>query len=181
MNPNNPARLALLGLAACLGACVGQPVTTAPAYPQNLQVPAGQVLVLKVQGVGAQVYECRAAADDASHLAWVLKAPEARLVDEQGAAIGRHFAGPTWEVADGSRVVGEVKAKADSPDGKSIPWLLLAAKVNTGSGLLAKVASVQRLNTQGGLAPTEGCDAAHAGTEQKVPYQAEYDFYAAGS
>jgi len=175
------ARLALSGCAAALAACVTQPPAPSSTLPASLEVPAGQVLALKAQGNGVQVYECRAAQDDATRFSWTLKAPEAKLLDERGSPIGRHYAGPSWELADGSRVVGELKARANSPDANAIPWLLLDAKANYGSGLLAHVASVQRLHTTGGKAPADGCDAAHAGEERRVPYTADYYFYNAGS
>lgn len=171
----------LLALAAGLAGCAARaPLTTAPADPQDpLQVAADMPLLLQVQGVGVQVYDCRAAADDAARFGWVLRAPEARLLDARGDAIGRHFAGPSWELADGSSVVGEVKARRGSPTAGSIPWLLLAAKSTAGAGVFSPVAAIQRLHTEGGVAPAEGCDAAHAGAEARVPYKADYYFYAA--
>ncbi|HWY23741.1 MAG TPA: DUF3455 domain-containing protein, partial [Nevskia sp.] len=69
---------------------------------------------------------------------------------------------------------------SESADAGAIPWLLLGAKANSGTGILGKVLSVQRLNTVGGKAAADGCDAAHTGAEQRVSYKAEYDFYAAG-
>lgn len=89
-----------------------------------------------------------------------------------------HFAGPTWEASDGSRVVGERKAKADAPQASAIPWLLLAAKSHGGDGALAKVSLLQRVETTGGKAPASGCDAAHANVEQRMAYTASYYFYA---
>jgi hypothetical protein len=172
-------RLTAALLAAILAGCVTKPAAPPPPYPAALEVPAGQTLTFKVQAKGAQVYACKAAADDASKFSWQLTGPDATLYDDAGNPIGRHFAGPTWESADGSSVVGEVKAKADSPDGSSIPWLLLSAKSNAGDGVFGKVQSVQRLNTVGGKAPADGCDAAHADTEQRVQYQASYWFYSA--
>jgi hypothetical protein len=41
-----------------------------------------------------------------------------------------------------------------------------------------KVSSVQRINTKGGKAPASGCDAARAGQEVRVPYSADYRFFA---
>jgi len=45
-----------------------------------------------------------------------------------GNKIAKHYAGTTWESNDGSKVVGEVKAKDNGPDPNAIPWLLLSAK-----------------------------------------------------
>jgi hypothetical protein len=174
------ARLALTVLATCLAGCAAHaPPPAASSDPDALAVPAGSVLVFKARGAGVQIYDCRAAADDASRFAWALRGPEAQLLDERGAAIGRHYAGPTWDLADGSRVAGEVKARSDSPTAGNIPWLLLEAKGNAGSGLLSTVSAIQRLHTEGGVAPAEGCDATHAGAMARVPYKADYSFYAA--
>ena len=116
-------------------------------------------------------------AADPAAFEWALKAPEAELFDQSGARIGRHYAGPTWESADGSRVVGEVMQRSAVPG--AVPWLLLRAKSSEGSGMLSGVKYIQRLDTVGGVAPSGGCDAAHEGTEARVDYSANYDFYGA--
>jgi hypothetical protein len=107
-----------------------------------------------------------------------LKAPEAQLLDESGQVIGHHFAGPSWQSTDESKVTGKVAARADSPDPESIPWLLLTAADHSGNGLMSQVTHIQRLNTKGGKAPATGCDASHLGAETRVPYTADYFFYA---
>ncbi|MBV8063231.1 MAG: DUF3455 domain-containing protein [Nevskia sp.] len=178
MNKPDTVRSAALCLAAMLAGCAVSERDAPRDAPAALQVPAGQMLSLKALGDGVQIYACRAAANDASHFSWALMAPMAKLYSVHGVEIGKHFAGPTWQADDDSRVVAEVKAKVDSPDG-SIPWLLLAAKSNAGDGLFGKVASVQRLHTVGGVAPAEGCDSTHAGAEVRVPYKADYYFYTA--
>jgi hypothetical protein len=66
---------------------------------------------------------------------------------------------------------------APSPSADSIPWLLLVATGHSGEGILAQVTNIQRLNTQGGKAPAEGCDAGHEGQETRVAYTADYFFY----
>ena len=118
-----------------------------------------------------------AGADAAAQYAWTFEAPEADLSDGSGSPIGRHYAGPTWDAADGSSVVGTLKAKDDGPDPTAVPWLLLAAKSNSGEGVFSNVQYIQRLYTSGGKAPAEGCDLAHAGAETSVPYKASYYFY----
>jgi len=176
--------LLVLAGAACQdkasGAHLEAPVTTgspagAPAVPAALKVPEGQKPVLRAQAKGAQVYTC--SAKEGGAFAWTLKGPDAELFDAQAKPIGKHYAGPTWESADGSKVVGQVKEKADAPDPGAIQWLLLEAKSNAGQGVFGKVKSVQRIETRGGKAPAAGCDAAHAGAETRVDYQAAYVFY----
>jgi hypothetical protein len=146
------------------------------AVPESLRPAANEVLVLKASATGTQNYECRAG--DGGVPAWTLVGPDAQLADDGGKALGRHYAGPTWESTDGSKVVGEVKAKAPAPDGRSVPWLLLKAKSTSGTGVFSRVTSIQRTDTVGGLAPETGCDAQHAGAKQASPYRALYSFYA---
>ena len=69
--------------------------------------------------------------------------------------------------------------KAEVARPGAIPWLLLKAKTNEGTGKFARVTYIQRVNTDGGLAPGCGCDQAHVKTEVRVPYSANYYFYAA--
>ncbi len=149
------------------------------AVPDALKPPADQALVLRAKAVGAQVYVCGQGKDDPSKYEWTLKAPDAELFDDGGQKIGKHYAGPTWESTDGSKVVGAMKAKDPGPDATAIPWLLVESKSNAGSGVFAKVASIQRLETVGGKAPAEGCSQATAGKELPVPYRATYYFYSA--
>jgi hypothetical protein len=147
----------------------------AQQVPPQLQPPSGEQLLLQVHAMGSQVYSCKA---DGSQYAWTLKAPDAALFDKDGKPFGRHFAGPSWEANDGSRVTGKAVANAPSPDPDSIPWLLVNIVSHDGNGVLSRATSIQRLNTKGGKAPASGCDAAHAGQELRVPYTADYLFYA---
>jgi len=172
------AALAAASVAALSG-CAAPDTAPAPAIPARLVVPATQELSLKTKAVGVQIYECAADRDDATHFEWVFRAPEATLLDAKGNRVGVHYAGPTWEANDGSKVLGEVKARDDGPDATAIPWLLLAAKSATGKGPLARTTSVQRILTVGGKAPGDGCGPAQAGREIRVPYEAAYYFYAA--
>lgn len=160
------------------GATASAPAPSADSKPADkLAAPAGNALVLTVSAKGSQIYTC-APGKDGGAPAWTFTAPEAELFDGSGAKVGTHGAGPFWQVADGSKVIGAVREKADSPDG-SIPWLLLEAKSHEGSGRLAAVTFIQRTDTRGGKAPAAGCDAGHAGEKQSVPYTASYLFYSA--
>jgi hypothetical protein len=136
-------------------------------------------LVLETRAVGVQIYECSASKADPTRFEWVFKAPEADLFDAKGNKIGKHYAGPTWESNDGSKVVGEVVAKDNGPAADAIPWLLLSAKSTSGKGVFSRVLSIQRLSTVGGKAPAEGCDKTQSGKEARVAYKARYTFFAA--
>jgi hypothetical protein len=166
-------------LAALLAGCATPDAGTVPTVPDNLRVPATQTLSLEARATGVQIYDCKAGKDDPAHFDWVFRAPEAELFDAAGKKIGKHYAGPTWESNDGSKAVGEVKARDDGPDVNAIPWLLLSAKSTSGVGILGKTVSVQRLKTVGGKAPVGGCSPAQAGKEARVPYNATYYFYVA--
>ena len=142
---------------------------TAPDIPENLKPPAGEKLAMKAHASGSQIYTC-----DGSQ--WTLTAPDANLFDDAGRRVGRHFAGPTWQSSDGSRVVGKAVANA-TVDAHSIPWLLVSAIDHSGQGAMAGVSSIQRVHTHGGKAPATGCDAGHKGEETRVAYTADYYFY----
>src|ERR1700721_1135470 len=150
-------------------------VVAAQQIPQQLQPPANEQLLLKVHAKGDQVYTCKG---DGTQFSWTLKAPDAQLFDKDGKPFGKHFAGPSWEANDGSRVTGKAVANAPSPDADSIPWLLAHIVGHEGNGVLSKATTIQRINAKGGKAPATGCDASHAGQELRMPYSADYVFYA---
>jgi hypothetical protein len=147
----------------------------AQQVPAALQTAADEQLVVQVHAKGDQIYSCKA---DGAQAGWTLKAPEAQLFDKDGRAFGKHFAGPSWEASDGSRVVGKAAANVASSDADAIPWLLVKVVSHAGEGVLTRVTSIQRINTKGGRAPASGCDAGHAGQEVRVPYSADYLFFA---
>src|SRR5436309_2525744 len=126
--------------------------------PDAIAAP-GEVIVLSLHALGAQVYECKTGTDGKS--GWAFREPIATLLAD-GKTVGRHYAGPNWEHSDGSAVIG--KAAGATPD--DIPWLKLEVVSRRGSGALAAVTTVQRINTSGGK--LEGaCD--KAGTYRSVP------------
>ena len=167
----------LLGFTAVIGMQAGTYAASAPDVPEQIKAPAGERLVFQAHASGAQVYVCQQGADGQSQ--WTLKAPEAQLHDQKGAVVGRHYAGPAWKHNDGSEVTGKASAKVDSPDPDSIPWLLITATGHSGTGVLGQVTSIQRIHTKGGHAPAAAsCDSSKLGTEAKIPYTADYYFYA---
>jgi hypothetical protein len=146
------------------------------ALPSALAAPAEHGLAFELRADGVQIYSCAQPAG-AVRPAWALQAPEATLVDERGEQAGKHGAGPTWEALDGSSVVG-AKVESATPDPTAIPWLLLrAVSHGAGQGRMADVTFVQRIQTSGGLAPSQGCSTATVGTVVRVPYQAVYCFH----
>ena len=170
--------VALLGSAGTVPA----QTLTSPKVPETIQAPAGEKLVLLGHAAGVQIYVCSLDADGKTQK-WILKAPEAELRDAHGAVIGHHSAGPSWKHKDGSEITGKAAAKADSPDPQAIPWLLLSVTGHSGEGVLAQVTSVQRIHTHGGKAPdASSCDPVkEKDTEVRVPYRADYYFYAPAS
>lgn len=165
-----------MSLAALVVGCATSSETIA-LVPANLRTPATEVLSLETAATGVQIYECNARKDQPARYEWVFKAPEAELFDRAGNRIGKHYAGPTWESNDGSKVVAEVKARDNGPDASAIPWLLLSAKSTAGTGLLSRTKSIQRVRTVGGTAPAETCSEAQAGKVARVGYKATYYFY----
>jgi hypothetical protein len=148
-----------------------------PDVPEKIKSPAGEEVVLEAHASGSQIYVCQPGAE--GKYGWTLKAPEAELHDQQGAVIGHHYAGPTWKHNDGSEVTGKAVARVDSPDADSIPWLLVTVTGHTGSGVLSRVTSIQRIHTKGGQPPAAAdCNALKQNVESKSSYTADYYFYA---
>jgi hypothetical protein len=87
--------------------------------------------------------------------------------------VGRHFEGPTWEVQDGSRVVGSVIDEAPAPRPHAVAWLMLSARADE-SGMLAGTRYILRSDTVGGEKPTGSCT---PGQTARVPYTATYTFF----
>jgi hypothetical protein len=151
----------------------------APAASGAIALPAdGGHVVFHGAATGTQNYACKAA--DGGAPAWALVGPDATLADCNGAPAGRHFATATgsaeWQTSAESYVIGHKVAAA--PQSGTIPSLLLGADSHGLGAPLAQVRYVHRVNTSGGAAPSTGCDAAHVGAVEKVPYTADYYFYA---
>ncbi|MCP3372507.1 DUF3455 domain-containing protein [Bradyrhizobium cajani] len=154
-------------------ALTSTPAFAAEPLPDAIAAP-GESIVLGVHAEGAQVYECKAAAD--GKLAWAFREPIATLLSE-GKTIGRHYAGPSWELTDGSAIVGKAIGNAPGATPADIPWLKLEVASRRGSGVLTPVTTVQRINTHGGKLDGS-CD--KAGEFRSAPYSAEYVFLKKG-
>jgi hypothetical protein len=151
-------------------------VTATAAEEPLIPAPPGARLLLETPAQGVQIYACEKGSDG---YRWVFKAPDAALFDKTGRQIGTHFAGPAWQLADGSKITGEVVAQAAAPEPHAIAWLLLRVKSHEGSGVLSAADLVRRIDTHGGAAPATTCDATQAAAEARMRYTARYLFYAA--
>jgi Protein of unknown function (DUF3455) len=164
-----PTVVALTWPAAILAASIAS-----AQIPDTVAAP-NEAVVATVHAEGAQIYDCKA--DAGGKLGWQFREPIATLLID-GKTVGRHFAGPSWELADGSAVTGKITGRAAGATPKDIPLLKLEAASHRGSGQLTGVTTIQRLNTKGGV--VEGaCDS--AGTFLSVPYSADYTFLKKGS
>lgn len=173
----------LLALAApLLCACSAMPSRTAftqDQLPEAVRVPAGHAVALETVGVGQITYECRTKAGAATAFEWVFVGPQATLAQRSGAAIGRYYGPPaTWESQDGSKVTGTQVAVAPATPG-SIPLQLVKANPAMGDGAMRGVSFIQRVATQGGVAPAAPCQADSVGRKEVVNYQADYIFWKA--
>ena len=166
----------MLQMSVCMAAAG---CATAPSVPAPLRVPPNQGLIKQLHATGVQIYQCQPTKSDPSQFEWAFKQPEATLLTKGGRNFGKHYGGPSWEADDGSKVIGEMVARSDSPNPNSIPWLLLRAKATSGNGVFTNVQFVQRLNTVGGSAPVVACRQDQAGQQLRAPYTADYLFYGA--
>jgi Protein of unknown function (DUF3455) len=174
--PLRQTRLPIMFALPC-AALVTAALFVTPADAQLASVPAStlvagpdETVALAVNAAGVQIYDCKAAAD--GKLAWTFKEPRADLT-VGGKTVGKHYAGPHWEMADGSTVKAAGAARADGATPNDIPWLRLAVTESKGAGQLSGVTAVLRTNTKGGvLAGT--CPT--AGLTQEQAYTSDYVF-----
>jgi hypothetical protein len=130
--------------------------------------------VVTLHAEGAQLYECKPAAD--GQLAWAFREPIAALMLD-GQTVGRHYAGPTWEHMGGSAITGKFLASNPGATTNDIPWLKLEVASRRGKGMLADIDIIQRINTSGG-ALRGACE--QAGALRAIPYSADYVFLRKG-
>lgn len=172
---------------------LGVPSASAQAVPPGLEVPAGNTAFLVGHAYGTQNYMCTLVNGG---FAWTFFGPQATLLDEARQQIATHFLSPnpdengkaraTWQHSQDSSAVwaAAIANSTDSAfvDPNAIPWLLLQV-VGTEdgaipNGALSQATYLQRINTQGGLAPESGCSRAlDLGVKALVPYTADYVFY----
>ena len=168
---------AILSTALLLAACAPMAARySQDTLPDAVKVPAGHQVAMQTVGVGKIAYECKM---DKGAPAWVFAGPDAVLNDRGGMQVGT-YAGPpaTWANRDGSAVTATQVAVAPAGAG-NIPSQLVKANPATGSGAMQGVTYIQRVATQGGVAPASACSASNLGEKQWVNYQADYIFWKA--
>jgi hypothetical protein len=149
------------------------------SLPDAVKVPAGHKVVLETVGAGDITYECREKKDAAGQFEWTFVGPSAVLKDRKGATIGAYYGPPaTWKSTDGSEVTATQVAVSPASAG-NIPLQLVKANPSTGNGAMTGVTFIQRVATQGGVAPAMTCDMAAKGKKEVVKYQADYILYKA--
>lgn len=177
--------VALLAPIALLGGCAlsgpagsgASPAFSQAGLPAAVQVPEGHKVAMETVGVGRITYECRAKKDMPGQFEWAFVGPDAVLTDRRGTGVGKYYGPPaTWESKDGSKVTGTQLAVAPAAPG-SIPLQLVKANPAVGMGAMQGVSHIQRVATQGGVAPQTACDGTSAGQKQVVDYQADYIFW----
>ncbi|WP_439113787.1 DUF3455 domain-containing protein [Hydrogenophaga sp.] len=170
--------------ALALSACASNMSAPAAAFsqaslPAAVQVPAGHKVAMETVGVGQITYECRAKKDMAGQFEWVFAGPDAKLMSRNGQQVGRYYGPPaTWESLDGSKLTATQLAVSPAMAG-SIPLQLVKANPAMGMGAMQGVSYIQRVATQGGVAPAMACGAGNLGSQQIVNYQADYIFWKA--
>jgi hypothetical protein len=167
----NLLKMPLLSVVALATLLSGE---THAQVPSAIAAP-GLNIVAVLHAEGAQIYECKAGLDN--KLVWQAREPIATLLLD-GKTAGHHYAGPKWELADGSTVIAKAVANSPGATPNDIPWLKLEVTSQLGDGGFYGVTTVQRINTKGGV--THGpCDG--VGTYQSIPYSADYVFLGNGS
>ncbi len=183
---------------------------TPPTTPALITPPAGNSAFMEGHAFGTQGYVCLPKGSGASWtvngarpeatLFTNLAGQEAEIITHflspdtnpnKFAPVPLPFGSPTWQSSlDSSMVWAKVDqaiqagSDASCPNAGSIGCLLLQAigsqKGPADGKIMTKVTFIQRLNTQGGSAPADGCSTtADVGKQTLVPYTADYYFFRA--
>jgi hypothetical protein len=175
----------------------------APAVPFDLRVPDGNVPFLKGAATGTQNYACTTSGAGFAWVLFTPEATLFNRADKQiithffspdldprdpntdPRVVAQGAIRAAWQARDSSTVWAKLSPPSQpSFDPQfvrenSVPWLLLeTAGVQegpNGGDLLTKTTFIQRVNTNGGLAPATGCaQLSDVGKKAFVPYTADY-------
>lgn len=162
----------LAGVLSLPALCAIAPPPVAPA----LRPLPGQIPAFRLEASGVQVYQCSPLPTDPNVYTWVLTAPDATLY-EGNHSVARWTSPQQFNALDDLSSVSAIvlSLQSDGPD--NMPWALLRATPVGDSGIFAGVTSIQRVDTQGGAPPADGCDADHVGDEARAPFTADLFFY----
>jgi hypothetical protein len=169
---------------------------TPPPVPDDIRVDPPNVPFLVGHAFGTQNYVCQPI-DSVGRVDWVLFTPQATLFDDGSEQIITHFNSPnpneddvvraTWrDSRDTSTVWARATGFSSDPNFVSagaIAWVRLAVEHigepgQNGGNTLSGTTFIQRLNTEGGLAPPTGCERpTDAGHRAFMPYTADYFFF----
>jgi len=151
-----------------------EPVPAEEALPRVLQLDAGLELQSTLDAHGQEIYTCRQVPDG---LVWVDRGSEATLVDATRRTAGLVASGHYRLGDDGVALVEQVQAEVRVRD-DALDWRLSRvsrASGSRGAGPLAQVSAIRRVQTWGGLPPSDTCDL--DGRTLFVPFRAVYQFY----
>jgi uncharacterized protein DUF3455 len=181
-----------LGFTLAMPPAAHAQTVTPPSVPAGLEVDPPNEAFLLGRGVGTQNYICQPA-NSLGRVAWTLFTPQATLFDDQGEQLITHFFSPnpdeagivvraTWEDSQDTSSVWAKAIASATVKSNAIAWVKLevvgAQDGPTGGNALSGTTFIQRVNTEGGLAPTTDCDnPADIGRKAFVPYTADYVFY----
>jgi len=153
------------------------PALEAPTRPSlglftQIRAPSEVEPVLELAAAGVQIFRCEA---DKDGFHWVFRLPEAELRDARDQVVAHHGANYSFEHVDGSRLIGTIVGYDSAPSGDALRWLLLRTQ-SYGQGELGKVTYVQRVETTGGMPPSQ-CSADQVNQILRVPFSAKFIFY----
>jgi hypothetical protein len=153
-------------------AVIAEPAGIAP----GIRASADEEPAFMLSADGAQIFQCKARLNAPETYAWLFTAPDVTLYDGPR-SVARMASPNLWESTDDRSSVAGIVRGTQAAGTDNLPWLLMRASPIGDTGIFSGVTSIQRVNTTGGVAPANGCDADHAGAEVRVPFRAEYYFY----
>lgn len=158
-------------LAAALPAAAA--ISPPSGLGRGMAAPPNVEPAFALSASGVQIYQCSNLGDG---WGWTYVAPDVTLY-EGTRSIGEHKRPDLWESTSDRSSVTAVPRVNQGAGAGNLPWQLMRAAPLNPTGMFANVTYVQRVNTQGGLPSPTGCGPGLEGTENRVPFRADYYFY----
>lgn len=153
------------------------PVAAAIAPPgglgRGMPAPDDVEAAFALSATGVQIYQCSNLGDG---WGWTYVAPDVTLY-EGSRSIAEHKRPDLWESLSDRSSVTAVPRVQQAAGAGNLPWQLMRAAPLNPTGMFAGVTYMQRVNTEGGLPAPVGCGPGLEGTENRVPFRADYYFY----
>ena len=155
-------------------AAVADAAPTDDNFPAEFSLPVGHHALFSAPASGDEVFQCVATS---AGYAWQLRGVDAKLLDVDGHLFATQNDVGSWLAIDGSSLSGNVTQSVGAASG-AFGAALYQVTTKSPGGVFSQISEVIRDDVSGGQAPAQACDQNSARTSVRVPFKADYIFFA---